>query len=49
MVVNLVPVVFGSGRSFFAIGALAEPLRLENPTSIVRGDRVIHLVFDVSR
>jgi len=49
VVVNLVPVVFGSGRPFFATGGLAEPLRLENPTMIVRGDRVTHLVYDVSR
>lgn len=49
VVVNVVPVVFGSGRPFFATGALAEPLRLENPTMIVRGDRVTHLVYDVSR
>jgi dihydrofolate reductase len=49
VVVNLVPVVFGSGRPFFATGALTEPLRLENPTMIVRGDRVTHLVYDVSR
>jgi hypothetical protein len=42
-------VVFGSGRPFFATGGLAEPLRLENPTTIVRGDRVTHLVYDVSR
>ena len=27
----------------------AEPLRLENPTTIVRGNRVTHLVYDVSR
>jgi dihydrofolate reductase len=49
VVVNLVPVVFGSGRPFFATGALAEPLLFENPTTIVRGDRVTHLVYDVSR
>ena len=49
VVVNQVPVVFGSGRPFFATGALAEPLLLENPTTIVRGDRVTHLVYDVSR
>jgi hypothetical protein len=36
-------------RPFFATGALAEPLLLENPTTIVRGDRVTHLVHDVSR
>ena len=28
-------------------GGLAEPLRLENPTRIVPGDRVTHLVYDV--
>jgi len=46
---NQVPVVFGSGRPFFATGALGEPLRLENPSAIVPGDRVTHLLFDVSR
>lgn len=49
VVVNQVPVVFGSGRPFFATGGLAEPLRLEDPTTIVRGDRVTHLVYNVSR
>jgi dihydrofolate reductase len=49
VVVNQVPVVFGSGRPFFATGGLAEPLRLENPTTIVPGDRVTHLVYDISR
>jgi hypothetical protein len=41
------PVVFGSGRPFFAAGGVAEPLRLENPTTLVPGDRVTHLVYDV--
>ena len=49
VVVNQVPVVFGSGRPCFATGALAEPLRRENPTTIVEGDRLTHLVYDVSR
>ena len=49
VVVNQVPVVFGSGRPYFATGRLAEPLLLENPTTIVRGDRVTHLVYDVRR
>jgi dihydrofolate reductase len=49
VLVNQVPVVFGSGRPFFATGGLSEPLRLENPTTIVRGDRVTHLVYDVNR
>jgi dihydrofolate reductase len=49
VVVNLVPVVFGAGRPFFATSALPEPLRLENPVTLVQGDRVTHLVYDVSR
>jgi dihydrofolate reductase len=49
VVVNLVPVIFGSGRPFFATGGLAEPLRLEDPTTMVRGDRVTHLAYEVSR
>jgi dihydrofolate reductase len=49
VVINLVPVIFGSGRPFFATGGLAEPLLLENPSTIVQGDRVTHLVYDVSR
>ena len=49
VVVNQVPVVFGSGRPFFATGGLGEPLLLENPATIVRGDRVTHLVYDVRR
>jgi hypothetical protein len=39
----------GNGTPFFATGGLAAPLRLENPTRIVPGDRVTHLVYDVSR
>jgi hypothetical protein len=42
-------VVFSSGRPFFATGGLAEPLHFENPTTIVQGDRVTHLVYDVRR
>jgi hypothetical protein len=49
VVVNLVPVVFGSGRPFFAAGAVPEPVLFENPTEVVQGDRVTHLVYDVSR
>ena len=40
--------VFGAGRPFFATGGLAEPLQLGDPATIVRGDRVTHLVYDVS-
>ena len=49
VVMNVVPVVFGSGRPFFASGNLPKPLRLGNPSTIVQGDRVTHLVYDVSR
>jgi dihydrofolate reductase len=49
VVVNQVPAVFGSGRPFFATGELAEPILLEDPTTIVQGDRVTHLVYDVRR
>jgi dihydrofolate reductase len=47
--VHQVPVIFGSGRPFITTGGLADPLRLGNPTTIVPGDRVTHLVYDVSR
>jgi dihydrofolate reductase len=49
VVVNLVPVVFGSGRPFFATGPLAAPILLDNPSQVVRGDRVTHLVYDVAK
>jgi dihydrofolate reductase len=49
VVMNVVPVVFGSGRPFFATGSPSRPLRLEDPTTIVRGNRVTHLVYDVTR
>lgn len=49
VVMNLVPVVFGSGRPFFATGDLADGILLENPTKIVAGDRVTHLLYDVAR
>jgi dihydrofolate reductase len=49
VVVNVVPVVFGSGRPFFATGPLDEPILFENPSQIVQGDRVTHLVYDVAK
>jgi len=48
VVLNLVPVVFGSGRPFFATGSLEPALQLADPTRIVAGDRVTHLVYDVT-
>jgi dihydrofolate reductase len=48
VLIHQVPVVFGSGRPFFATGGLAEPLLFENPTTVVQGDRSTHL-YDVTR
>jgi dihydrofolate reductase len=47
VVLNLVPVVLGSGRPFFGSGGPAEVL-LKDPR-IVQGRRVTHLVYDVRR
>jgi hypothetical protein len=41
--------IFGSGRPFFATGRLAEPLHFANPSTVLQGDRVTHLVYDVRR
>ena len=49
VVLNLVPVVLGSGRPFFDTGSMAEPVLLEDPRTIVQGSRVTHLVYDVRR
>jgi dihydrofolate reductase len=49
VVVNVVPTVFGSGRPFFATGPLAAPIMLGNPTQVVQGDRVTHLLYDVAK
>lgn len=49
VVVNLVPAVFGSGHPFFATGPLADPILLDNPSQVIRGDRVTHLVYDVAK
>jgi riboflavin biosynthesis pyrimidine reductase len=49
VVVNLVPVVFGSGRPFFATGPLPRPILFGNPAQVVLGDRVTHLVYDVAK
>jgi dihydrofolate reductase len=49
VVVNVVPTVFGSGRPFFATGPLAAPIMLGNPTQVVQGDRVTHLLYDVNK
>ena len=49
VVMHLVPVVFGSGRPFFGTGALSAPVLLGNPSRVVAGDRVLHVLYDVPR
>jgi dihydrofolate reductase len=46
--IDLVPVIFGSGIRFF--GSYPGPPRLlENPDTLIQGDRVTHLSFSVRR
>lgn len=46
--VDLVPVVMGKGRPFF--GELSvEDIQLGDPTACIQGDRVLHLLFPVTR
>ncbi len=42
--IDLVPVVLGAGRPYFGSPGLPTT-RLGDPTTVVRGDRVTHLVF----
>ncbi len=49
IVLNVVPVVFGSGRPFFGAMGDGDVVPLDNPTLVARGDRVTHLLYDVSR
>jgi dihydrofolate reductase len=44
---DVVPVVFGSGKRYF--GTLDAQLVLEDPNVVIQGDRVLHLKFKVRR
>jgi dihydrofolate reductase len=44
---DVVPVVFGSGRPYF--GGIDEQHLLEDPHLVIQGDRVLHLRFKVRR
>jgi dihydrofolate reductase len=44
---DVVPVVFGSGKRFF--GSVDEQRLLEDPHVVIQGDRVLHLKFRVRR
>ena len=43
---DLVPVVMGGGRPFFGEVSVADA-PLGDPTVVVQGDRVLHLLFPV--
>jgi dihydrofolate reductase len=49
VVMNVVPVVFGSGRPFFGAMGAGDLVTLDNPVRVAQGDRVTHLLYDVSR
>jgi dihydrofolate reductase len=49
VVMNVVPVVFGAGRPFFGAMGPDDPVTLANPSRVVQGDRVTHLLYDVER
>jgi hypothetical protein len=44
---NVVPVVFGAGRPFFGAMGPGATVTLANPSRVVQGDRVTHLLYDV--
>ena len=44
---DVVPVVFGSGKRFF--GSVRAQHLLEDPDVVIRGDRVLHLRYRVRR
>jgi len=44
---DVVPVVFGSGKRFF--GSVSAQHLLEDPDVVIRGDRVLHLRYRVRR
>jgi dihydrofolate reductase len=44
---DVVPVVFGSGKRYF--GPIDGQLLLEDPDVVIRGDRVLHLRYRVRR
>jgi dihydrofolate reductase len=47
IVMHVVPIVFGSGRPFFGAMGPGDPVTLTDPSRVVQGDRVTHLLYDV--
>lgn len=46
VVMNVVPVVFGAGRPFFGTVGPGDIVTLANPSRVVQGDRVTHLLYE---
>ncbi|MFC4012498.1 hypothetical protein ACFOY2_35050 [Nonomuraea purpurea] len=44
---DVVPVVFGSGKRYF--GSVDAQQLLEDPHVVIQGDRVLHLLYRVRR
>jgi len=44
---DVVPVVFGSGKRYF--GSASAQYLLEDPDTVIQGDRVLHLRYRVRR
>jgi dihydrofolate reductase len=49
VVMNIVPVVFGSGRPFFGAMGAGDVVSLDNPARVAQRDRVTHVLYNVSR
>jgi dihydrofolate reductase len=47
--IDLVPVVMGTGRPYFGELADDHPYLLGDPTTLIQGERVTHLVFPVKK
>jgi dihydrofolate reductase len=47
VLMNVVPVVFGAGRPFFGAMGPGDTVILANPSRVVLGNRVTHLLYDV--
>jgi dihydrofolate reductase len=49
VVMNVVPVIFGSGRPFFGAMGPGATVVLAEPSRVAQGNRVTHLLYDVAR
>jgi hypothetical protein len=49
VIMNLGPVLLGAGHPFFGNMGSGDVVTLANPSRVVQGDRVAHLLYDVER